>query len=69
MLQLYWESTYAIALALLEHFPKTQPENVGLHEMAEMVQSLPGFSDDPSMVTDRILMDIQIAWYEEAKNL
>jgi FeS assembly protein IscX len=67
--EIYWESTYAIAMALIAQYPHTHPESVGMTEMAEMIQSLPGFADDPSMVTERILLDIQIVWYEEAPTL
>ncbi|MBK7897371.1 MAG: Fe-S cluster assembly protein IscX [Candidatus Promineifilaceae bacterium] len=68
-LQLYWESTYAITVALMTHYPERNPEDVGLQELAELVESLPGFDDDPAMVTERILLDIQTVWYEEATNL
>ncbi|WP_420642482.1 Fe-S cluster assembly protein IscX [Candidatus Leptofilum sp.] len=67
--QLYWESTYAITVALMTHYPARNPEDVGLQELAKLVESLPGFDDDPSMVTERILLDIQTVWYEEATNL
>ncbi|KAA3660330.1 MAG: Fe-S assembly protein IscX [Chloroflexi bacterium] len=68
-LELYWESTYAVAMALIEMYPNTNPEEVGLSQMTDMILSLPGFSDDPSMVTERILLDIQIVWFEEASTL
>ena len=67
--ELYWDSTYAIALALIEQHPDLDPEDVGLTEMAELIENLPGFSDDPSLATERILLDIQIVWYEEITNL
>lgn len=66
---LFWEATYAIAMALIDHFPERSAEEVGLLELAQMVESLPGFSDDPGMVTERILLDIQTVWYEEAPNV
>ena len=66
---LYWDSTFAIAIALLENYPQLNPENVGLEEMAHMIESLPGFEDDPSQVTEQLLLDIQTVWYEEAFNL
>lgn len=69
MPELYWEATYAIAMALIEHFPNHNPENVGLNELAQIVQSLPGFNDEPGLVTNQILLDIQTVWYEEATNL
>ena len=67
--ELFWESTYAISVALMEQCPDHNPEDVGLQELADLVQSLPGFRDDPAIVTERILLDIQNVWYEEAANL
>ncbi|MDX1664964.1 MAG: Fe-S cluster assembly protein IscX [Candidatus Promineifilaceae bacterium] len=63
--ELYWDSTYAIALALSVTYPDLRPERVGLEELADLVERLPDFRDDPALVTERILADIQIAWYEE----
>ena len=68
-IELFWDSTYAIAIALIERYPDRSPETVGLNEMAGMIEQLPGFSDDPALATERILMDIQIIWYEETVNL
>ena len=65
---LYWDSTYAIVIALMEKHPHRQPDEVGLHELNDMVEALPGFKDDPALVTERILHDIHIVWYEEAAN-
>lgn len=64
-LELYWDATYAIALALSAQYPNQDPDEVGLDELAQMVESLPNFRDDPRLATERILMDIQIVWYEE----
>ena len=66
---LYWDSTYAIALALMAEYPERTPNDVGLVELAVMVQALPGFADDPALVTERILLDIQTVWYEEMTDL
>lgn len=63
--ELYWDASYAIAMALKEHYPDTLPEDVGLQELAELVEALPGFRDDPALANERILLDIQIVWYEE----
>lgn len=65
---LYWDSTYAIVVALMEAYPAIKPDAVGLHQLSEMVEALPGFKDDPAFVTERILHDIHIVWYEEAAN-
>jgi FeS assembly protein IscX len=65
-LELYWDATYAIAISLMTHHPDLQPEYVGLNELVELIINLPGFQDDPALVTERILQDIQITWFEEA---
>jgi FeS assembly protein IscX len=66
--ELYWDATYAIAVSLIECYPHLEPEQVGLKELAGLVTSLPDFADDPSMATERLLQDILITWYEEAKS-
>jgi FeS assembly protein IscX len=53
----------------MEHFPERLPEEVGLYELADLVESLPGFQDDPGLANERILLDIQTVWYEETTNL
>ena len=65
---LYWDSTYAIAMALIDAYPDKTPAEMGLHELAGMVPALPGFNDYPELANERILTDIQIAWYEELTN-
>ncbi|MBP8000731.1 MAG: Fe-S cluster assembly protein IscX [Chloroflexi bacterium] len=67
MHELYWDSTYAIVVALMARFPHLQPEMVGLDELTDMVENLPGFVDDPALATERMLLDIQITWYEETQ--
>ena len=69
MEKLYWESSYAIVLALMAHHPNRDPEQTGLHEMLDLIEQLPNFDDDVSIVTERILKDIQITWFEEKASL
>ncbi|MFK7804076.1 MAG: Fe-S cluster assembly protein IscX [Anaerolineae bacterium] len=69
MAKLYWESSYGIVLALMKYHPDRDPEQTGLHEMLDLIESLPGFDDDSSIVTERILKDIQISWFEEKTSL
>ncbi len=64
--ELYWDSTYAIVVALMEHHPQRRPEAVGLEELATLVESLPGFQDDPAPAAEQFLLDILTVWYEEA---
>jgi FeS assembly protein IscX len=65
---LYWDSPYAIAMALIDAFPEYNPEKVGLHQLSELIAKLPGFTDDLELANERILVDIQIVWYEEFTN-
>ena len=62
---LYWDSAYAISLALMEKYPDIDPEMVGQEELEGLIRNLPGFVDDPELANDRILSDILITWYEE----
>ncbi len=64
--ELFWDSTYAIVVALMEQHPQRRPEAVGLEELTALVESLPGFQDDPALMTERLLLDILTVWYEEA---
>ena len=65
---LYWDSTFAIVVALLESYPQEDPANIGLQQLFDLVIKLPGFSDDPEIVSERTLLDIQMTWYEEYVN-
>ncbi|MCA9962261.1 MAG: Fe-S cluster assembly protein IscX [Chloroflexota bacterium] len=67
--ELYWDSTYAIVMALIEHYPEKNPESIGLHELMDAIQTLPGFNDDPAIVTEQVLLDILNVWYEETVSL
>ena len=66
-MRLYWDTTYAVAVALIEHYPDLDPVEVGLVELVGLVENLPDFADDTA-VTERMLQDIQITWYEETTN-
>lgn len=67
--ELFWDSTYAIVVALQEHHPAVIPVDVGLEELKNMVETLPGFQDDPDLATEQLLIDILTVWYEEATTL
>jgi FeS assembly protein IscX len=67
--ELYWDSTYAIVVSLMTHYPDDHPEEVGLKKLTSLVESLPGFMDDPALVNDQFLLDILTVWYEEATTL
>jgi FeS assembly protein IscX len=62
---LYWESTYEIALCLIEVYPNVDLDSVGLNQLQQWVINLPNFEDDPSLANDGILTEILRDWYEE----
>ena len=64
--RLYWDSYYEIVLSLIERYPNVDFDRVGLSELHGWIIALPGFDDDPNMVTDDILDEILCQWYEEA---
>lgn len=65
LLELYWDATYAIVIVLMKQHPELDPAKVGLEELKTIVVHLANFQDDPSLVTERMLLDIQTVWYEE----
>ena len=65
---LYWDSTFAIAVALLESYPQENPADIGLQQLFDLAINLPGFNDDQETVSERTLLDIQMTWYEEYVN-
>jgi FeS assembly protein IscX len=50
--ELYWDATYEIVLALMEIHGDVDPEQVGVEQLRKMIVALPGFADDPLMVTE-----------------
>ncbi len=62
---LYWEATYEIVLALIEQYPDTDLDQVGIEQLNRWVISLPGFADEPALANEAILMEILREWYEE----
>ena len=67
--ELFWDATYAISMALMEEYPSIDIAAVGLKQLTRLVLALPTFNDDPRLVTNQILIDIQTIWYEEATTL
>lgn len=63
---LHWESSYAVVLALMEHYPDIDLDRLGLEALRQMIIRLPDFQDDPALATDGILTEILREWYEEA---
>ncbi|MBN1562745.1 MAG: Fe-S cluster assembly protein IscX [Anaerolineae bacterium] len=62
---LYWEASYEIVLALIEHHPNADLDTLGLQQLLDMIVTLPGFADDPILAHDGLLTAILREWYEE----
>jgi FeS assembly protein IscX len=63
--QFYWESTFAIAMALKRLHPAADLQNVSLRMIYDWTVALPEFADDPSLANDGILAAIYQDWFEE----
>lgn len=62
---LYWEATYAIALALKRAHPHVDLQDVSLQMIFDWTVALPEFQDDPALANDGILAAIYQDWFEE----
>jgi FeS assembly protein IscX len=60
-----WRDAEAIAIALGEKYPDTDPLTVRFTDLHRWVTELPGFADDPKASTEAILEAIQMAWHDE----
>ena len=68
MVELTWDDTENIALALYEKYPDLDPLTVRFTDMHRWITELNGFGDDPALSTEGKLEGIQMAWYEEWKD-
>jgi FeS assembly protein IscX len=69
MSDLNWDASYAIARKLHQNHPDVDLEEVSLEMIYQWTLALPGFSDDPDLVNDAILLSIYQEWYEEINPL
>ncbi len=60
-----WRDADEIALDLVERHPGTDPLTLTLPDLKRLVLDLPSFQDDPDAGTDKVLENIQAAWYDE----
>lgn len=60
-----WDSSHALALALIEAHPAAELDALGLEQLNAWILELPGFVDDPALANDGILTDVLRDWYEE----
>lgn len=64
-----WTDSEDIGIALTEKFPDTDPLGVRFTDMRQRVLDLEGFADDPHASNEAKLEAIQMAWYEEWKDM
>jgi len=69
MRKLSWDDAEEIALALVEKFPGLDPLSVRFTDLHRWVTELEGFADDPKASNEARLEAIQMAWYEEWKEM
>ena len=60
-----WNDAEDIAIALHEKFPAQDPLAVRFTDLHRWITELPGFEDDPQASSEGELETIQMAWYEE----
>ena len=64
-----WTDAEDIGIALAEKFPNLDPLAVRFTDMRDHILELDGFDDDPKASNEPKLEAIQMAWYEEYKEL
>ena len=64
-MKLTWIDSLEIALALMDKYPDTDPNDVRFTQLREWVLALDDFEDEPNHCGERILEAIQMAWIEE----
>ena len=64
-----WADWEEIGLALAEKFPNIDPLTLRFTDLRERVLALDDFDDDPKTSNEPKLEAIQMAWYEEYKEL
>ena len=63
-----WTDVRDIAIALSEAKPEVKPLSVRFTDLHRWVTELPGFDDDPTRSSEKILEAIQMAWLDEVED-
>jgi len=66
-MKLTWKDHEEIAWALMDQFPDQDPLKLSFPKLHAMVCALEEFGDKPEASNEKILENIQMAWYEEKK--
>lgn len=64
---LTWKDSEEIAWALMDKFPDQDPLKLSFPKLHKMVLELEEFTDAPTGSNEKILENIQMAWFEEVK--
>ena len=67
--EIHWSDAEEIGIRLQEKFPDVDPLTVRFTDLRTYVVELDGFADDPTKSNESKLEAIQMAWYEEHKDL
>lgn len=66
-MKLTWKDHEEIAWALLDKLPDQDPLKLSFPKLHKLVCELEEFGDKPDASNEKILENIQMAWYEEKK--
>ncbi len=66
-MKLTWKDSEEIAWALADKLPDQDPLRLSFPKLHQLVCELEDFADDPNASNEKILENIQMAWYEEKK--
>lgn len=66
-MKLTWKDSEEIAWALADKLPDQDPLRLSFPKLHKLVCELEDFADDPNASNEKILENIQMAWYEEKK--
>lgn len=66
-MKLTWKDSDEIAWALMDKFPDQDPLKLSFPKLHAMILDLDGFGDVPTGSNEKILENIQMAWFEEKK--
>ena len=66
-MKLTWKDSEDIAWALIDKFPDQDPLRLSFPKLHQLVCGLEEFGDDPNASNEKLLENIQMAWYGEIK--
>lgn len=66
-MKMTWKDHEEIAWALMDKFPEQDPLKLSFPKLHKMILELEDFGDNPNASNEKILENIQMAWYEEKK--